>query len=153
MKEAESAFSSVLDDLFIPLSKRRSKEQSVHDDETRFVTRLSRAVESSGALDKLAQGMPFSSPLAGSNEFQGCFEHYATLRHQDPTFDRFEKAAAWLTSFDSLSSLMRLEREYAMLPYLPYMIVPFFPLFSERGGQRVERPKTDWEVIVVHPEP
>ena len=41
---------------------------------------------------------------------------------------------------------MKNEREYALLPYLSYLIVPFYPLFRERGGERVERPKADWEV-------
>ena len=48
--------------------------------------------------------------------------------------------------FDTLSGTMRTEREYALMPYLPYTIVPFYPLFAERGGPRVERPKADWEV-------
>ena len=41
---------------------------------------------------------------------------------------------------------MRSEREYSMLQYLSYLLVPFHPLFSERGAQKVERPKADWEV-------
>jgi hypothetical protein len=41
---------------------------------------------------------------------------------------------------------MRAEREYGVLQYLPYALVPFFALFQERGAPRVERPKADWEV-------
>lgn len=41
---------------------------------------------------------------------------------------------------------MRAEREYALIPYLAYPLVAFFPLFQERGGPKVERPKADWEV-------
>ena len=41
---------------------------------------------------------------------------------------------------------MRSEREYGLMNYLPYMVVPFYPLFQERGAQKVERPKADWEV-------
>lgn len=41
---------------------------------------------------------------------------------------------------------MRSEREYGLLPYLSYTLVPFYPLFNERGGSKVERPKADWEV-------
>jgi chromosome transmission fidelity protein 18 len=41
---------------------------------------------------------------------------------------------------------MRSEREYTLLQYLPYTLVPFYPLFQERGAQKVERPKADWEV-------
>lgn len=41
---------------------------------------------------------------------------------------------------------MRSEREYSLMPYLAYSLVPFHPLFNERGGVKVERPKADWEV-------
>lgn len=36
--------------------------------------------------------------------------------------------------------------DFALSGYLPYMLVPFYPLFQERGGQRVERNQADWEV-------
>ena len=52
----------------------------------------------------------------------------------------------WLVAFDVLSGAMRSEREYGVLQYLSYTLVPVFPLFQERGGPRVERPKADWEV-------
>lgn len=41
---------------------------------------------------------------------------------------------------------MRSDRDYGLMPYLSYLLVPFFPLFQERGAARVERPKADWEV-------
>ena len=43
---------------------------------------------------------------------------------------------------------MRSEREWALLQYLPFMLVPLYPLFQERGNPKVERPKADWEVGV-----
>lgn len=76
----------------------------------------------------------------------GCFEHYATLRQHDSNFSRYLKAEEWLSSYDLLSGEMRSEREYSLMHYLPYMLVPFFPIFQERGGPKVERPKADWEV-------
>jgi chromosome transmission fidelity protein 18 len=42
---------------------------------------------------------------------------------------------------------MYLYGEFALSQYLPYTLVPFYPLFQERGGQRVERNQTDWEVV------
>lgn len=45
---------------------------------------------------------------------------------------------------------MRSEREYTLLQYLPYTLVPFYPLFQERGAEKVERPKADWEVSLSH---
>ena len=49
-------------------------------------------------------------------------------------------------TFDSFSGTMRSEREYGLLPYLSYLLVPFYPLFNERGAPKPERPKADWEV-------
>lgn len=36
--------------------------------------------------------------------------------------------------------------EYSLHQYLSYLLVPFYPLFQERGGQRVEKSQADWEV-------
>ena len=36
--------------------------------------------------------------------------------------------------------------DFALSPYIPYTLVPFYPLFKERNGQRVERSVVDWEV-------
>ncbi|KAH9928519.1 P-loop containing nucleoside triphosphate hydrolase protein [Epithele typhae] len=51
----------------------------------------------------------------------------------------------WLCTWDSMMGSIRMDREYALLPYLPYTLVAFYPLFQERGGPKVERPKADWE--------
>lgn len=80
------------------------------------------------------------------DNYIGCFEHYPNLHVHDATFQRYEDALEWLSTFDKLAGTMRSEREYALLPYLAYTLVPFFPLFSQRDGPRVERPKMDWEV-------
>jgi chromosome transmission fidelity protein 18 len=132
MKEAETNYLSVLTDLFCPMSKKRVKERGLGEaEENKYVERLSHALEATGMLDRVALG---------------CFEHYANLRQHDATFARYKKANEWLVAYDVLSGTMRNEREYAMLQYLSYALVPFFPLFQERGGPRVERPKVDWEV-------
>lgn len=38
------------------------------------------------------------------------------------------------------------DADFALSPYLAYMLVPFYPLFQERGGQKIERNQADWEV-------
>lgn len=78
----------------------------------------------------------------------GCFAHYATLHQHDANFSRYEKANEWLVTFDMLSGAMYNDGEFALGQYLPYTLVPFYPLFQERGGQRVERSQDDWEVWV-----
>lgn len=83
----------------------------------------------------------------------GCFAHYATLRQHDVNFSRHEKANEWLVTFDILSAGMYSNGDFALSPYLPYTLVPFYPLFQERGGQRVERNQADWEVSPVYAAP
>ncbi|KAK0463823.1 P-loop containing nucleoside triphosphate hydrolase protein, partial [Desarmillaria tabescens] len=133
MKEAEMSIISVLTDLFSPLSKRRVKELGMGDEEeSRYVGRLSRVVDSCGR---------------DSNIAIGCFSHYANLRQHDADFSRYEKANEWLMTFDCLSAAMYSEGEFALSQYLPYTLVPFYPLFQERGGPRVERDQLDWENV------
>ncbi|KDQ61061.1 hypothetical protein JAAARDRAFT_67462 [Jaapia argillacea MUCL 33604] len=131
MKEADTSLTSVLNDLFSPMSKKRVKELGLgEEEEGRYVDRLSREIDGSGAMDKIASG---------------CFEHYANLRRHDATLARYEKANEWLCVFDRFSGSMRSEREYALMPYLSYTLIPFYHLFQERGAPKVERPKADWE--------
>ncbi|KAI0053851.1 P-loop containing nucleoside triphosphate hydrolase protein [Auriscalpium vulgare] len=131
MKEADSNYLSVLNDFFSPMSKKRVKERGLGElDEQKYIDRLSRAADATGALDRIALG---------------CFEHYANTHQHDATFARYVKANEWLVAYDVLSGSLRAEREYAILPYLSYSLVAFYPLFQERGGHRVERPKADWE--------
>ena len=76
----------------------------------------------------------------------GCFGHYATLGQHDANFSRHERANEWLVAFDSFSSAMYSDGDFALNQYLPYTLVPFYPLFQERGGDRVERNQADWDV-------
>ena len=132
MKEADTNYLGVLTDLFCPMSKKRVKDRGLCEaDENKYVERLSHALEATGMLDRIALG---------------CFEHYANLHRHDASFARYMKANEWLVMYDVLSGAMRSEREYGVLQYLSYTLVPFFPLFQERSGPRVERPKADWEV-------
>jgi chromosome transmission fidelity protein 18 len=77
---------------------------------------------------------------------QGCFEHYANLRKHDASFTAYHRGEEWLLTFDAFTGAMRNNGDYALMAYLSYPLVAFYPLFQERGGPRVERPKADWEV-------
>jgi chromosome transmission fidelity protein 18 len=68
------------------------------------------------------------------------------VHRHEASFGRHAKAQEWLVTYDMLNSAMRNDRDYGLMPYLPYSLVPFFPLFQERGATRIERPKQDWEV-------
>ncbi|EIW60316.1 P-loop containing nucleoside triphosphate hydrolase protein [Trametes versicolor FP-101664 SS1] len=130
MKEAEASQMVVLNDLFSPLSRKRAKELGIREDEPRFVSRLSREIDGCGSIDKVAIG---------------CFEHYALLHRHDGTFSRYVKGMEWICHYDQMSGTMRTDREYSIMPYLSYSLVAFYPLFQERGAQKAERPKADWE--------
>ncbi len=57
MKEADASQTSVLNDIFLPMPKKRVKDLGMtEEEEARYVTRLSKEVESSGAMDKIAIG-------------------------------------------------------------------------------------------------
>jgi len=47
------------------------------------------------------------------------------------------------------SSAMYNDGDFALNHYLPYTLVPFYPLFQQRGGKRVERNQVDWEVSFI----
>ncbi|KAH9833020.1 P-loop containing nucleoside triphosphate hydrolase protein [Rhodofomes roseus] len=131
MKQVDMTSTSVLNDLFSPMARKRTKDLGLtEEDEARYVRRLSREVESTGAMDRVAEG---------------CFEYYATCHRHDANFARYLKAAEWLTSYDVLSGEMWTEREFALAEYLPFMFVGFYPLFQERGRPKLERPKATWD--------
>ncbi|KAJ7157004.1 P-loop containing nucleoside triphosphate hydrolase protein [Mycena crocata] len=134
MKEADSSLVSVLNSLFTPLTRKRVKELALTEvEESKYVGRLSREVDGCGRENSIAVG---------------CFAHYATLHQHDANFSRYEKANEWLVTFDLLSAAMYSDGDFALIQYLPYTLVPFYPLFKERGGQRVERNQADWEALV-----
>jgi chromosome transmission fidelity protein 18 len=57
MKEVETSQLTVLNNLFTPMSKKRVKELGIgEEEESKYVARLSREVEGTGAVDKIALG-------------------------------------------------------------------------------------------------
>ncbi|KZT71388.1 P-loop containing nucleoside triphosphate hydrolase protein [Daedalea quercina L-15889] len=131
MKQSDMTSTTVLNDLFSPMARKRTKDLGLtEEEEARYVRRLSREVESTGAMDRVAEG---------------CFEYYATFHQHDANFSRYLKANEWLASYDMLSGEMWTEREFALAEYLPFMLVGFYPLFQERGRPKLERPKATWD--------
>lgn len=57
MKEADVSQVAVLNDLFAPMSRKRAKDRGIgEEEEARYVGRLSREIEASGSMDKIAIG-------------------------------------------------------------------------------------------------
>lgn len=58
MKEAETSLITVLNNLFNPLTKKRVKELALgEEEESKYVARLSREIDSSGRESSIASGM------------------------------------------------------------------------------------------------
>lgn len=150
MKEADSSTISVLNNMFAPMTRKRVKELGMgEEEESKYVGRLSREIESLNNPSTLAAGQLSRMQNSMLLNFQldlGCFAHYLNLRQHDATFSRYEKANEWLTTFDSFSATMYSDGDFGLHAYLSYLVVPFYPLFQERGGQRIERDQADWEV-------
>ncbi|PPQ93288.1 hypothetical protein CVT25_015286 [Psilocybe cyanescens] len=135
MKEEDTTVHSVLNNLFTPLTKRRVRELGLSDEEdSRYVARLAHEIDGTGRENAVATG---------------CFGHYATLRRHDANLSRQEQGIEWLTIFDSFSSAMYSDGDFALNQYLPYTLVPFYSLFQERSGERVERNQADWEHLLL----
>lgn len=151
MKEADGSLLSVVTDLFTPLTRKRVKELGLTElEESKFVERLSREIDACGRENSIAVGSLVSNIIhrvEPSFDFEpACFSHYATLHQHDANFSRYEKANEWLGTFDLLSAAMYSDGDFALNPYLPFTLVPFYHLFKDRGSQRVERSQEDWEV-------
>jgi len=57
IKEADQSFTSVLSDIFSPLPKSRVKDLGLTtEEEARYVGRISRGIDGTGNLDKIALG-------------------------------------------------------------------------------------------------
>ena len=70
MKEADTSLMTALNDLFAPLSRKRVKDLGLtEEDEARYVGRLSREVEGTGAMDRVAQGKLSDSVNMSSLEY------------------------------------------------------------------------------------
>lgn len=151
MKESESSIQTVLDSIFNPLSKKRIKELGLTEqDEGKYVARLYQEIDGCGRESAIATGLSTMSDQAASRSsyppLLGCFGHYTSLRNYDANLSRHEKAGEWLVTFDLISASMYGDADFTLVHYLPYFLVPFYPLFQERGGERVQRNQADWDV-------
>lgn len=131
MKEGDTTATSVINEIFAPLSRKRVKELGMgEEEEARYVNRLSHTIEG------------LNNPASIAN---GCFAHYINCHRHDANLNHYEKAGEWLTTFDSFSSVMYTDGDFALHTYLSYFLVPFHPLFRERGEKRIERDSSDWD--------
>ena len=63
MKQGDLTWTTVLNDLFAPMARKRTKDLGLtEDEEAKYVRRLSREVEGTGAMDRVAEGTEAISP-------------------------------------------------------------------------------------------
>ncbi|GAA6010908.1 hypothetical protein JCM11491_004595 [Sporobolomyces phaffii] len=129
-KDTGTSSIQVLDRLF----KKPPRKKGASHDDTKYVARIVRDVQTSGEYEKIAQG---------------CFENYLLARDTDnEAFPRISDALDWLYFFDRLDGKLRSDRDYELLGYVPYAFVPWYPLFSSQTPNAVELPKTDYEMYL-----
>ncbi|KAI6127764.1 P-loop containing nucleoside triphosphate hydrolase protein [Pisolithus croceorrhizus] len=133
MKEGDSTMTTVLKEIFAPISRRGIKDLAIEDDDgLRYVNRLSRAIEILNNPASIAKG---------------CFAQYPHYRRHEADMSRYQQVNEWLVAFDTLSSAMYAEGEFELHGYLPYLLIPFHPLCREQRSQRMERDTSDWDNV------
>lgn len=151
MKETDNTVTAVLNEIFASPSRRRVKEQAAGEEATRYVSRLSRAIESLNNPASIANGICIIIYLLTVQHiFPGCFAQYPNYHRHDANMSRYLKANEWLAAFDTFSSAMYTGGEFELHGYLPFLLAPFHPLCQEAGGKRVERDTSDWDVSDSH---
>lgn len=78
--------------------------------------------------------------------FPACFENYLKVKSPPDGFRAFAKGLEWLDFYDRLDSRIRSEREYDVMPYIPYAFVAWNPLFAAVSNKTPEWPRVDYEV-------
>lgn len=64
MKQGDLTWTTVLNDLFAPMARKRTKDLGLtEEEEAKYVRRLSREVEGTGAMDRVAEGNAFKFAL------------------------------------------------------------------------------------------
>lgn len=118
-------------------------------DQSKYVDRLVKDLSTCGEYDKIVQGtfIPYHcrSGVGLTTRIQGCFEYYPAAKWPVDGWHTINNAFDWLHFYDLLDKNMRSERNYEVIPYLPYSQVPWHPLFAAVSNKPIEWPRTDYE--------
>lgn len=97
----------------------------------RYIANLVKDLSTCGEYDKLSQT---------------CFENYLKIKSPADGLGAVCKALDWLEFYDRLDGRMKSDREYDVMPYIPYAFVPWNPLFAAVSNKTPEWPRVDYEV-------
>jgi hypothetical protein len=75
-----------------------------------------------------------------------CFENYLTGKTPADEMRAVSRALDWLQSYDQFSKRLYTERDYDILPYIPFTFVAWNPLFAAVANKTPEWPRIDYEV-------
>lgn len=76
----------------------------------------------------------------------GCFENYLSAKSTSDDWAKITEVHDWLFLYDRLDGRLKADRDYELLPYVPYTFVPWYKLFSSHTARPIEFPKADYEV-------
>ncbi|KAJ3047712.1 Chromosome transmission fidelity protein 18 [Rhizophlyctis rosea] len=137
-KDMRRGLFGVLDEVF---RTRTEKERrgigggGENDDTTKYVTRLTDAVNASGEYDKI---------------MQGCYETYLRTKIFDTSSTvgktKIEKACGWMEFWDQLDAGMWKRGHHELGVYLAYPIVSFHGNFASARRVEVEFPRVQHEM-------
>ena len=128
-KDGGTSLGAVWDRLFRIPHDRKGAPTGTEDG--RYVERVLKDVQTCGEYEKLELG---------------CFEHYLGLRAPPDTFRAINRALDWVGAFDGFQGAIQRHQTYELLAYVPYAIVPWYPLFAHVANRRLDWPKADYEV-------
>lgn len=77
---------------------------------------------------------------------QACFESYLSRRAPADGMQAVTRALEWLEFYDGLDRRLRTDREYDIMPYIPYAFVAWNPLFAAVSNKTPDWPKVDYDV-------
>ncbi|KAM0749881.1 P-loop containing nucleoside triphosphate hydrolase protein [Meredithblackwellia eburnea MCA 4105] len=127
-KDMGTSAQNVINNLF----KKPIKKKGAPD-ETKFVDRVVRDVDTCGEFERISTG---------------CFENYLLVKQTNDGWPRILEALDWLFFFERIDSVIRTQQEHSIRPYVPYTFAPWYKLFSSVAPKKIESSKTDYEAYL-----
>lgn len=75
----------------------------------------------------------------------GCFEYYPNAKWPIDGWGTINNALSWLQFYDSVDYTMRSDRNFDLMPYLPYTQVAWHPLLAAVANKPIEFSKADYD--------
>lgn len=80
------------------------------------------------------------------NALIACFENYLKGKTPADELRACSRALDWLQFYDNLDARLRRDRDYDIMPYIPYSFIAWNPIFAAVANKTPEWPRVDFEV-------